>query len=83
MQSIPHPPPAPGSGRFAARIAAHNYALSLPCPTDGLVYPPPRPTPSLVTLIGARLRREEEDRQQLERAAELYGPFPPDAKEVA
>jgi hypothetical protein len=47
MSTSSLPDPAPGNGGLAARTAAHPYASSLPCPTDGVVYLPPRPTSSL------------------------------------
>jgi hypothetical protein len=75
--------PANGQSAFAARIAAHEQMIETPCPTDGKIYPPPRPKHPVRERISARLRREERHRQQIELAIEMYGDLPPDTKGVS
>ena len=80
--SIPQDSPPRGNASFAAQIAAHPEAVSLPCPTTGLVYSRPRPKRSLVDRITAGLLREERHRQERERLIQLYGATPPNTREV-
>ena len=77
--------PDSGGGSFAATLAAENAALdaALNHPPAGVFPLPPRPRRSVAHRCGERLLLEERDRQQRERAIELYGYLPPDAKEVA
>jgi hypothetical protein len=72
---------APASS-LATNIAAHFECISTPCPSDGKIYPQPRPKHSVSHRISVRLRREEQARQRRELAIELFGYLPPDTKGV-
>ena len=74
-----------GQLSFAAQIAAHEeeveFLRTTPCPTDGLIYPPPVPKRPIVHRITMRLIREERERQRREILYQLYGD-PPNMKGV-